>query len=125
MLKKSKKIWFIAGALVLILLYAVWDSYSQPGIESLPGQFEEVAFVRNDQNKGGIIRVYAVTVGDIEKADYQACAELFPVNDFNSTTKVYFFDKHQPYPTTLDIEPPHYDTKQYQAINIIKRQGEK
>ncbi len=123
MAKRSRKIWFIALALVLVLVYAVWDSYKESGIETLPGEFEEVAFVRNDQNKGGITRIYAVSVGDIEKADYNACADLFPINDFNSITKVYFFDKDSPYPTALDIEPPHYDTVKYHAINIVKRTG--
>ncbi len=125
MIKKNKKLWLLATALLVVLAYALWDSFSQPGIDSLPGKFEEVAFVRNEQNKGGIIRIYAVTVGNLEKADYKACAELLPVNDFNSTTKVYFFDKTQPYPTTLTIAPPHYDTTQYQAINIVKRTGKK
>lgn len=115
----------MAIALLVVLVYALWDSFNQPGIDSLPGQFEEVAFVRNEQNKGGIIRVYAVSVGDPDKADYQTCADLFPVNDFNSTTKVFFFDKNYPYPTTLTIDPPHYDTARYQAINIVKRTGKK
>lgn len=123
MKRKSRKIWYIGIALVFVLGYAIWQSYNQPGIADLKGDFEEVAFVRNDQNKGGILRIYAVTVGDIANADYDACADLFPVNDFNSTTRVYFFDKNQPYPTTLTLEPPYYDTAQYEAINIVKRTG--
>ncbi|HMR19659.1 MAG TPA: hypothetical protein PKA53_10205 [Sphingobacterium sp.] len=48
---------------------------------------------------------------------------MFPINDFNSTTRIYFFDKNNPYPITLTLDPPYYDTDQYQAINIIKRTG--
>jgi hypothetical protein len=120
---KSKKKWFIGAALRLVLGYAIWESFSQPGINDLKGDFEEVAFVRNEQNKGGIVRIYAVAVGNPAIAEYDACADLFPVNDFNSTTRIYFFDKNAPYPTTLSLEPPYYDTSKYEAINIIKRTG--
>ncbi|MGN0003614.1 MAG: hypothetical protein ACI35V_09275 [Sphingobacterium composti] len=124
-MKNTRKVWLIAIPLIIFLGYMIWDSYSQPSIADIPGDFEEVAFVRNEQNKGGIERIYAVTVGDIANAKYEACAEIFPVNDFNSVTRVFFFDKNKPYPTTLTLEPPHYDTSKYEALNIIKRRGSK
>lgn len=122
-MKNYRKVWLLAVPLTIILGYMIWDSYSQPGIEDIPGDFEEVAFVRNEQNKGGIERIYAVTVGDLANANYEVCAELFPTNDFNSITRVFFFDKNKPHPTTLTLEPPHYDTSKYEAINIVKRRG--
>ncbi|MBD1430889.1 hypothetical protein [Sphingobacterium litopenaei] len=122
-MKKSKKVWLLAIPLILILGYMIWDAYSQPSIEDIPGNFEEVAFVRNEQNKGGIERIYAVSVGDIPNAKFEACAELFPTNDFNSVTRIFFFDKNKPYPTTLSLEPPYYDTTKYEAIHILKRRG--
>lgn len=120
---KSKKIIYISIALIIVLGYAIYQSFSQPGIEDLQGGFEEVAFVRNDQNKGGIVRIYAVTVEDPVNAEYDACADLFPVNDYNSITRIYFFDKQSPYPKELSLEPPYYDTARFNAINIIKRTG--
>ena len=121
--QKSKKVWFFTIPLICLLGYFIWDAYSQPSIKDLPGDFEEVAFVRNEQNKGGIIRIYAVTVGDPMNAQYDQCADQFPTNDYGSVTKVYFFDKHKPFPTTLNIEEPHYDDKKFEAINIQKRYG--
>jgi hypothetical protein len=123
MQKKSKKLWIIAVPLILILGYFIYDAYSQPSIEDIPGDFTEVAFVRNENNKGGIIRIYAVTVGDQLNAQYDKCADMFPVNDYGSITKVYFFDKNKPYPTSLNLEEPHYDTAKYEAINILSRIG--
>lgn len=120
---KSKKIVFVSIALLLVLGYTLYRSFSQPGIDDLKGGFEEVAFVRNDQNKGGIVRIYAVSVADPSNAEYEACADLFPVNDYNSTTRIYFFDKKEPYPTTLSLEAPYYDDEQFHAIHIIKRTG--
>ncbi|MCT1531518.1 hypothetical protein M3B46_10970 [Sphingobacterium daejeonense] len=123
MQKKSKKLWIIAVPLILILGYFIYDAYSQPSIEDIPGDFTEVAFVRNENNKGGIIRIYAVTVGDQLNAQYDKCADMFPVNDYGSITKVYFFDKNKPYPTSLKLEEPHYDSAKYEAINILSRRG--
>ena len=122
-MKGKRKLWIIAVGLILLLGYGIWEAYNQPSIEDLPGDFEEVAFVRNEQNKGGIVRVYAVTVGDIANAKYDACADMFPTNDYGSITKIYFFDKSKPFPTNLTIEPPHYDTNQYEAVTILKRTG--
>lgn len=121
MQKNNKKVWLIAIPLVLVISYFIYESLSQKSIKSLSGEFEEVAFVRNDQNKGGIIRIYAVTVGDIANADFDACVSYFPVNDYGSKTTIYFFDKKEPYPTTLSLDPPHFDTSAYRAISIIKR----
>lgn len=94
-------------------------------MKDVPGDFAEVAFIRNEQNKGGIVRIYAVTVGDPLHANYEACADLFPTNDYNSVTRIFFFNKNAPYPTTLQLEAPYYDTTEYNAINIIKRMGSK
>lgn len=121
--RKSRRIWWLGGAVLIILGYFLYDSYSQPKIQDLPGDFDEVAFVRNEQNKGGIIRIYAVTVGNPADAHYEACADMFPVNDYGSLTKVYFFDKSAPYPTELNLEEPHFDPTKYKAIRIIKRSG--
>lgn len=122
---KNKKVWLIAVPLIVLLGFLIYDSLSQPSLKDIPGGFEEVAFARNEQNKGGIIRVYAVTVNDIEQAKYSEAAELFPTNDYNSVTRIFFFDKNKPYPTALSVEPPYYDHEKYEAIQIIKRTGNK
>ncbi|MCY4781487.1 hypothetical protein ORI89_17660 [Sphingobacterium sp. UT-1RO-CII-1] len=122
-MKKSKKLWWIAAGLSVILLYGIWEAFNQPSIKDLPGDFKETAFVRNEQNKGGIIRIYAVSVGDIQNANYEACADLFPTNDYGSITKIYFFDKKKGFPKELSLEAPHYDTNRYEAIMILKRTG--
>lgn len=123
MLGKNKRYILLLIPVLILIGYFIYDSYNQPSIKDLPGNFEEVAFVRNEQNKGGVIRIYAVTVGDLEHADFDACAALFPTNDYGSLTTVYFFDKKAPFPTTLKIDAPHYDSQKYQAISIVKRTG--
>lgn len=122
-MKKNKRVWLIIIPILAILAFMLKDSFTQKSIEDLPGDFKEVAFVRNEQNKGGIIRIYAISVGNPAQADYQACIDLLPVNDYGSSTTAYFFDKNAPYPTSLKVEAPHYDGKQFQAIQISKKSG--
>lgn len=124
-MKKNKKVWLLVIPVLVLLGFILKDTFNQKSIEDLPGGFKEVAFVRNEQNKGGIIRIYAVTVGDLLNADYTACLELLPVNDYGSTTTVYFFDRTAPYPTTLTIDAPHFDGTKYKAVQISKKYGKK
>ncbi|WP_293955290.1 MULTISPECIES: hypothetical protein [unclassified Sphingobacterium] len=124
-MKKNKRLWLLAIPILVLLGFILKDSFNQKSIEDLPGGFKEVAFVRNEQNKGGIIRIYAVTVGDILNADYTGCLELMPVNDYGSITTVYFFDRTAPYPTSLSIDTPHFDTTKFKAIQISKKYGKK
>ncbi|MDM1294097.1 hypothetical protein HX021_07285 [Sphingobacterium sp. N143] len=124
-MKKNKRIWLLVIPILVLLGLILKDSFTQKSIEDLPGGFKEVAFVRNEQNKGGIVRIYAVTVGDILNADYAACLDLMPVNDYGSTTTVYFFDRSLPYPTKLEINAPHFDTTKFKAIQISKKYGKK
>jgi len=122
-MQKNRKKWIVVIPLILIIGYFMYDAFTQKSIKDLKGDFKEVAFVRNEQNKGGIIRIYAVTVGDPTYAEYDKCADMFPVNDYASLTKIYFFDANQAYPTTLTLEEPHYDITKYKAVNILKRRG--
>jgi len=122
---KNKKLWFLVIPIVLLIALMLKDSFSQKSIGDLPGDFKEVAFVRNEQNKGGIIRIYAVTVGDITQANFDEAAKLFPTNDYGSSTTIYFFDKNKDFPTTLSIENPHFDGQKYSPISISKTTGVK
>jgi len=121
---KNKRIWVFIIPIVGFILFMLKDTFTQKSIEDLPGDFKEVAFVRNEQNKGGIIRIYAVTVGDQTQANYDAAADLFPVNDYGSSTTIYFFDKSKAFPSSLSIDTPHFDSKLYHPINIVKVRGQ-
>ena len=106
----------LAFAIVAIAGFMIKDALFQPGIQELPGGFKEVAFVRNEQNKGGIVRIYAVAVADTAQADYLACGNMMPHNDYGSTTTVYFFAAHQPVPEKLQLESPHFDQSKFHPV---------
>jgi hypothetical protein len=80
-----------------LLLWFTWDAFNQPGVQDLQGGFEEVATYRNENNTGPVVRVYAVTVADKEKAEMEAYGNYMPHTKYGNT-KVYFFRKGAPVP---------------------------
>lgn len=115
-MKKTPKKWLFAIPFIFLAALMLRDAFDQPGISELEGGFTEVAFVRNEQNKGGIVRIYAITVTDSASAAYLACGNMLPHNEYGSTTKAYFFLADAPFPTTLQLDAPHLDTTKFHAV---------
>lgn len=83
-----------------LVIWFVYDSFSQPGPGDLEGNFKEVAFYRNENNTGPIIRIYAVTVSDTLWQEMQQYGDFMPHTKYGNT-KVYFFPEGQPVPAQL------------------------
>lgn len=120
-MRKRYRNWLIGLAIGAFIALVMQDLFNNPGPGDLPGGFEELAFVRNEQNKGGIVRIYAFRVSDTAGADYQGCGDLLPHNEYGSVTKVYFFDKNAAStsasaPPKLQLDPPHFDTSQFHPV---------
>jgi hypothetical protein len=112
---------FSSKYLILIVVIAgvfwmVKDSFTQPGIKDLNGNFTETAFYRNENNTGPIIRIYAVSVSDTLYSEMQDYGNLMPHTKYGTTT-VYFFKNTSPVPNTIHANPPHFD--QAFAANCI------
>ncbi|QNH63857.1 hypothetical protein [Hymenobacter sediminicola] len=98
---------FVLGIGALLMWFVV-DALRQPSPQDLPGEFEEVAQFRNENNTGPIVRIYAVTVGDTTRwKEMEQYGALMPHTKYG-TTKVFFFAKTGPSPTTLHLTPPHF-----------------
>jgi hypothetical protein len=82
--------YLVLGAVVALLGWFVFDSLSQPGVSDLPGNLQEVAAYRNENNTGPIVRIYAVTVADTLWHSMQQYGALMPYTKYGST-RVYFF----------------------------------
>lgn len=85
---------------------------------SLPGGFDEVAYVRNENNLGTVVLYYAFTVSDTANADYMALGQTLPFNKTSGITTAFFFDKTEPAPNELVLEFPHFDTALYKPIAV-------
>jgi hypothetical protein len=89
--------YLVLGAVLALLGWFVYDSLSQPTGQDLPGNFQEVASYRNENNTGPITRVFAVTVADTLWREMRQYGDLAPYTKYG-TTKVYFFRQDQPVP---------------------------
>ncbi|TXK51569.1 hypothetical protein FVR03_03295 [Pontibacter qinzhouensis] len=84
----------IAAALII---WFIFDSFSQPGPQDLEGDFKEIAMYRNENNTGPIVRVYAITVTDTLWQEMQQYGDFMPHTKYGNT-KVYFFRQGSPVP---------------------------
>ncbi|WP_375435023.1 hypothetical protein [uncultured Hymenobacter sp.] len=93
---------------VALLAWFIADTFSQLSPQDLPGEFQEVAMVRNENNTGPVVRIYAVTIGDTSRwQEMQQYGALMPYTKYGST-KVFFFAKGGPSPTLLQLKQPHF-----------------
>lgn len=115
----------IAGVIVICLIVVFYNFSSIPSRNDIPGGFDEVAYVRNENNLGTILLYYAFTVKDQEGADYDALGKTLPFNKSSGITTAFIFDKESPAPNKLTLDPPHFDTTQYKpiAVYVIDKVG--
>ncbi len=117
MIRKYRKL-LIALLVVVFAALVVRDLVQHRGPADLVGGFQEIAFARNEQNKGGIVRIYVFSVKDTTAADYEGCGALLPHNDYGSVTKAFFFAVDQFAPPSVQLDPPHFDTVQFHPVAV-------
>jgi hypothetical protein len=115
---KIKRNVLLAIAAVFALGWMIKDSFTQPGLRDLGGDFKELDFVRNEQNTGPIIRVYAVSLNDTLWSVMETYGDYLPHTKYG-TTSVYFFLNGQPAPTSLSIDNGHIENR-YKDYCIAK-----
>lgn len=91
---------------------------------NIKGNFKEVAFNRNQNNTGPVLRVYAVSVEFPDSAHFEEYGNAMP-HTLMGSTKIYFFDSHTPIPKTLNfsLNQPAFDQNKFQPIFIYERNG--
>ena len=98
---KGKKLYIGFAVVVGILVLSIfWNSFNQPGVQDLKGDFRRAAFYRNENNTGPVERVYAVTVADTLWGEMEKYGAYMPHTKYGNT-KVYFFLEGKPFPTDL------------------------
>jgi len=99
----------LAG-IALLLGWFVFDSFSQPGVGDLEGNFQELATYRNENNTGPIVRVYAVAVADTLWRQMRQYGDFMPHTKYGNT-KVYFFRQGQPAPSAVQPGAVNFDAQ--------------
>lgn len=93
-----------------LIAWFIYDSFSQPGVDDLEGNFKEVAMYRNENNTGPIVRVYAVTVADTLWQQMQQYGDYMPHTKYGNT-KVYFFLQDKPAPDKVVAGNQSFDAR--------------
>ena len=96
-MNKSRRKYLVGIVVALFIIWFIADAVNEPGVQDLKGNFAEVAFYRNENNTGPIIRIYAVTLTDTLWPEMEQYGNLMPHTKYGNT-KVYFFRKGQPMP---------------------------
>lgn len=117
-MKNGKQRYVLIALTVAILSFILWDSLSQPGVKDLRGRLTQVAFYRNEQNTGPIVRIYAVTVTDTLWNEMKQFGDYMPYNKYGNT-KVYFFLSNRPFPVSVFPSEGNFD-QQYRGNCIAK-----
>lgn len=91
-----------------LLLFILWNSFSQAGVQDLEGDFRRLAFSRNENNTGPVKRVYAVSLSDTLWQEMKQYGDFMPHTKYGNT-RVYFFLENQPHPITLGSGPEKLD----------------
>lgn len=113
--------YIIYGVAVLVVGLVFWigaDTFTQPGISDLQGDYKEIATYRNENNTGPVVRVYAVHASDTLWSDMEAYGNFMPHTKYGNT-KVFFFSGSGQTPLEVFPKPPYFDPK-YQG-NCIGR----
>lgn len=111
------KVKVIGGVVIVAVLAWIYMNFSQiPNRSDLPGGFEEVAFVRNENNLGTVLMYYAFTVKDTNSADYEALGKTLPFNKTSGVTTAFFF--YGEGPKKLELAAPHFDTTRFRLLRV-------
>ncbi|MFC0264053.1 hypothetical protein [Fontibacter flavus] len=103
---------YVFYALILvvaaIMIWIISETVTQPGISDLEGEFEELAFYRNENNTGPIVRIYAVYASDTLWDQMKSYGEFMPHTKYGNT-RVYFFNSKKNAPNALRSNEPNFD----------------
>jgi hypothetical protein len=97
--------------LLIIFLLVSWiiiESLNNNGIKDLKGEFQQIAFLRNENNTGPIIRIYSVVVSDTAWSELEKYGHFMPHTKYGNT-KVFFFLQDTPAPQQLFFGNENFD----------------
>jgi len=100
-MNKSRRKYLIGIVVALFIIWFIADAVNEPSVQDLKGNLEEVAFYRNENNTGPIIRIYAVTLTDTLWQEMEQYGKFMPHTKYGNT-KVYFFLSERPFPKTVN-----------------------
>jgi len=108
---------------VLIVIAIIWNAINEPGIKDLKSDFKEIAFIRNEQNTGPVIRIYAVSLNAENWDEMEQYGNYMPHTKYG-ITRIYFFLNQKDLPKELNFGEINI-SEQYQknCIAVYEKDG--
>jgi hypothetical protein len=108
---------------VLIIIAIIWNTITEPGIKDLKSDFKEVVFIRNEQNSGPILRIYAVSLKAENWEEMEQYGQYMPHTKYG-TTRIYFFLNNTDLPKELKFgEINIADRYKQNCIAVYEKNG--
>ncbi|MDO8991989.1 hypothetical protein [Daejeonella sp.] len=98
---KKYKVYILVVS-ILIVVAIIWNTITEPGIKDLKSDFKEVAFIRNEQNTGPVIRIYVVSLKTENWDEMEQYGNYMPHTKYG-TTRIYFFLNNTDLPEELSF----------------------
>lgn len=118
MMKTKTIIYLFAAFVMIMIIYIMKDTFSQPTVDDLEGDFTESAHYRNENNTGPIVRLYAVSIADTLWQEMENYGNMMPHTKYGNT-KVYFFSKGMDAPSEISPVSPYFEAH-YQQYCLAK-----
>ncbi len=114
------KKYIIIGAIILIALM-IYSMFAEENIHDLKGDFKEVAFTRNENNTGPVVRIYAFTVADTLWSTMKEHTNLLPHTKYG-TTEAYYFLNSDIAPESVNLKHPKiaFEFESYCIAKTVK-----
>jgi hypothetical protein len=120
-MKKNKIYLYLISTIIIVAM--LWSALSTPGIRDLKGNLKEIAFIRNEQNTGPIIRIYAVSIDEENWESMEQYGNYMPHNKYG-TTRIYFFFSKNTYDGKLQLEGENIEKSfQKRCIALYEKNG--
>jgi hypothetical protein len=103
---RGNYLFYAIGIVVLLLVgWMLTESFTQPGVDALSGEYIELGKYRNENNTGPVQRIYAVSAKERIWEEMKAYGDFMPHTKYGRT-QVYFFDAGSVDPNqTLTLQP--------------------
>jgi hypothetical protein len=119
-LKRNRFIFYLLAAIVGVVLFEIIrSSLSESGMEQFEGKYQEVGFLRNENNTGPVVRVYAIRVLDRKDDSWMNEFGTLQPHTKYGRTLVFFFSENIPNEVILSPREPYFP-QEYQKYLLAK-----
>jgi hypothetical protein len=114
-----KRVILVISVIVIGLVF--YSLFSSENVNSLRGDFKELAFERNQNNTGPIKRVYVFSLNDTLWSEMKKHVDLLPHTKYG-TTEVYYFlqDKVSKDKLQLSLSGLNAESREFCIAKAVK-----